>query len=85
MVQGGLSEKLFQLLVLFLQVARLRMSLICTPPYLAFHLYSVCSEIPWRRHTSCAFSPALASPSTLMICSSVNLLFFKSSSPSCVF
>src|SRR5690349_7834365 len=46
------------------------------PAYLAFQLYSVASEMPWRRHTSFVLPPASDSFSTAMICSSVNRLPF---------
>src|SRR5690606_32834632 len=46
------------------------------PPYLAFQLYSVASEIPCLRARSSAFAPASCSRRTAMICSSVNLLLF---------
>ena len=43
------------------------------PPYLAFQLYRVASEIPCLRASSPVFAPASCSRSTAMICSSVNL------------
>src|SRR5215468_3828113 len=43
------------------------------PPYLAFQLYSVASEIPCLRARSAVFAPASCSRRTAMICSSVNL------------
>jgi hypothetical protein len=46
------------------------------PPYLAFQLYSVASDIPYFRQRSAAFAPASFSRNTAMICSSVNLLRF---------
>src|SRR6516164_7271173 len=51
------------------------------PPYFAFHLYSVASAMPWRRHTSAVFSPASASRKIPMICSSLNRLPFIRPSP----
>src|SRR6266702_92957 len=41
------------------------------PPYLAFQLYSVASEIPCLRARSAVFAPASCSRRTAMICSSV--------------
>src|ERR1700732_2009821 len=52
------------------------------PPYLAFHLYSVASAIPCRRHNSAVFSPASASRKIPMICSSLYRLPFICPSPS---
>src|SRR6266568_255193 len=46
------------------------------PPYLAFQLYSVASEIPCLRARSAVFAPASCSRRTAMICSSVNLTRF---------
>src|SRR5690606_4027738 len=46
------------------------------PPYLAFQLYSVASEIPCLRARSPALAPASCSRRTAMICSSVNRLRF---------
>lgn len=42
------------------------------PPYLAFQLYRVASEMPCLRARSAVFAPASCSLSTPMICSSVN-------------
>ena len=47
-----------------------------SPPYLAFPLQIVTSDTPCRRARSAVFTPAYASFSTPMICSSVNLLRF---------
>src|SRR5271170_5904373 len=52
------------------------------PPYFAFHLYSVASAIPCRRHTSAVFSPASASRKIPMICSSLYRLPFICPPPS---
>jgi len=41
------------------------------PPYLAFQLYSVASDIPYFRQSSAALAPASCSRKTPMICSSV--------------
>jgi hypothetical protein len=46
------------------------------PPYLAFQLYSVASEMPCLRARSAVFAPASCSRRTAMICSSVNLIRF---------
>src|SRR5580693_9342709 len=46
------------------------------PPYLAFQLYSVASDMPCLRARSAVFAPASCSRSTPMICSSVNLARF---------
>jgi hypothetical protein len=46
------------------------------PPYLAFQLYSVASEMPCLRARSAVFAPASCSRKTAMICSSVNLIRF---------
>src|SRR5947209_4076605 len=46
------------------------------PPYLAFQLYSVASEIPCLRARSAVFAPASCSRKTPRICSSVNLTRF---------
>src|SRR4029077_8287623 len=43
------------------------------PPYLAFQLYNVASEIPCLRASSAAFAPASCSRRIAMICSSENL------------
>src|SRR6185436_10998219 len=48
----------------------------CSPPYFAFHLYSVVSLIACCRHRSAPFAPAACSRRISMICSSVNRLFF---------
>src|SRR5665213_1192488 len=50
------------------------------PPYLAFQLYSVASEMPCLRARSAVFAPASCSRRTAMICSSVNLIRFISPS-----
>src|SRR4029079_6586036 len=46
------------------------------PPYLAFQLYSVASEMPCLRARSAVFTPASCSRRTAIICSSVNLIPF---------
>src|ERR1700689_5794308 len=46
------------------------------PPYLAFQLYSVASEMPCLRARSPVFAPASCSRKTAIICSSVNLIRF---------
>jgi hypothetical protein len=57
---------------IFLQEARGAQPHRSMPPYLAFQLYSVASEMPCLRANSAVFAPASCSFSTPMICSSVN-------------
>jgi hypothetical protein len=71
-IQHLLGQQLLQLGFLVLKLLRLA-SETSIPPYLAFQLYSVASEMPCLRARSPVFAPASCSRSTSIICSSVNL------------